>query len=92
MVELQTNGITPDQLEQIKARPRQRHIVEPYQQLDKTKKRDENGKDEELEFIDRLTFNSNRLWYRIFHIFIVFLHVFSSMMYAYMSAFRNNHT
>ena len=94
MVELQINGITPDQLEQIKARPRQRHIVEPFRVYDKGKKRDENGEkiEESGEMLDRLTFSADHLLYKIFHFFIVVMCVFTSMMYGYMAAFRNKHT
>ena len=94
MVELQTNGITPDQLEQIRARPRQRHIVEPFSNHSKEKKRDENGliREESGEILDRLTFSAKHLVYQIFHTFIVLLCVFTSMMYGYMAAFRNKHT
>ena len=90
------NGITPDQLEQIKARPRQRHIVEPFRVYDyQGKKRDENGEriiEETGEFLDKLTFSDKRIWYKVFHAFIVSFCVFTSMMYGYMAAFRNKHT
>lgn len=54
-------------------------------------KKGSDAKDSSEEFLDRLVFSEQNIWYIIFHCFIIFLHVTTSMMYAYMAAFRNNH-
>ena len=95
---MQTYGIIPNQLQEIKQLKKAKFLLEDSVYIKpknknlftclKANKESDEEQIEERDWMDQFVINNNNVLYLIFHRSIIMLKVFSSIMYAYMSTFR----